>query len=95
MVYSSRRFVLSLAFCYFVLLFNSPFSIAITSLGEKRANLSAFRMFVRFRLVLFCPFPLPLGAWEGLRLVIAALSGIFTYLFFSYALYINHMYWSF
>ena len=29
----------------------SPFSIAITSLGEERANLSAFRMFVRFVLV--------------------------------------------
>ena len=26
----------------------SPFSIAITSLGEERANLSAFRTFVRF-----------------------------------------------
>ena len=26
----------------------SPFSIAITSLGEERANLSAFRMFDRF-----------------------------------------------
>ena len=29
----------------------SPFSIAITSLGEERANLSAFRTFVRFVLV--------------------------------------------
>ena len=29
----------------------SPFSIAITSLGEGRANLSAFRTFVRFVLV--------------------------------------------
>ena len=32
--------------CHFVLVFFSPFSIAITSLGEERANLSAFRMFV-------------------------------------------------
>ena len=31
--------------------FFSPFSIAITSLGEERANLSAFRTFVRFVLV--------------------------------------------
>ena len=31
----------------------SPFSIEITSLGEKRANLSAFRTFVRFALVWF------------------------------------------
>ena len=29
----------------------SPFSIAITSLGEERANLSVFRTFVRFVLV--------------------------------------------
>ena len=36
MVYSTRRFVLSLSLCYFVLVFFSPFSIAITSLGEER-----------------------------------------------------------
>ena len=35
----------------FFLVFFSPFSIAITSLGEERANLSAFRTFVRFVLV--------------------------------------------
>ena len=52
-VYSTTRFVLSLALCYFVLGFFSPFSIAITSLGEKRANPSAFRTFVRFALVWF------------------------------------------
>ena len=45
-VYSTRRFVLSLALCYFLLVFFSPFSIAITSLGEERANLDAFRAFV-------------------------------------------------
>ena len=70
MVYSTRRFVLCLTLCYFVLVFFSPLSIAITSLGEERANLSAFRMFVRFALVWFCLFPLPLGVWEGLRSVI-------------------------
>ena len=36
---------------FFVLAFFSPFSIAIASLGEERANLSAFRTFVRFVLV--------------------------------------------
>ena len=41
------------------LFFFSPFSIAITSLGEERANLSVFRTFVRFALVWFCLFPLP------------------------------------
>ena len=51
MVYSTRRFVVCLSVCHFVLVFFSPFSIAITSLGEERANLSAFRTFVRFVLV--------------------------------------------
>ena len=37
--------------CYFVLVFFSPFSIAISSLAEERANLRAFRTFVRFALV--------------------------------------------
>ena len=36
MVYSTRRFVLCLTLCYFVLVFFNPFSIAITSLGEER-----------------------------------------------------------
>ena len=63
------------------LCFFSPFSIAITSLGEERANLSAFRTFVRFVLVWICRFPLPLGIWEGLRFVIVALPGLFSYLF--------------
>ena len=51
MVYSTRRFVVCLSLCHFVLVFFSPFSIAITSLGEERANLSAFSAFVRFVLV--------------------------------------------
>ena len=51
-------------------MFFSPFSIAITSLGEERANLSAFRTFVRFALVRFCLFPFPLGVWERLRFLI-------------------------
>ena len=63
-------FVVCLSVCHFVLVFFSPFSIAITSLGEERANLSAFRTFV---LVWICRFPLPLGVWEGLRSVIVAL----------------------
>ena len=60
----------------------SPFSIAITSLGEERANLSAFRTSVRFVLVWICRFPLPLRVWEGLWFVIVALPGLFSYLFF-------------
>ena len=70
------HFVLVLLFFFF-----SPFSIAITSLGEEKANLGAFRTFVRFVLVWICRFPIPLGVWEGLRLVIVALPGLFSYLF--------------
>ena len=81
MVHSTRRFVLSLALCYFVLVFCRPFSTAIISLGEERANLSAFRTFVRFVLVWFCLFLLPFGVWEGLRFMILALPGLFSYLF--------------
>ena len=81
MVYSTERFVLSFALCHFVLVFFSHFSIAITSTGEERANLSAFCTFVRFALVWFCLFLLPLGVWEGLRLVIEALPKRFSYLF--------------
>ena len=61
----------------------SPFSIAIASLGEERANLSAFRTFVRFVLIWIIPFPLPLSVWEGLRFVIVALPGLFSYLFYT------------
>ena len=49
--YSTRRFVVCLSMYHFVLVFFSPFSIAITSLREERANLSAFTTFVRFVLV--------------------------------------------
>ena len=70
-----------LTLCYFVLVFFSPFSIAITSLGEERANLSDFRTFVRFVLVWFYRFLLPLGVWKGLRFVIVALPGLSFYFF--------------
>ena len=53
----------------------------ITSLGEKRANLSVFRTFVRFVLVWICRFSLPLGVWEGLQFVTVALPDLFSYLF--------------
>ena len=84
MVYSSRRFVLSLALCYFALVFFRPFSVAINSLGEENANLSAFRTFVPSALVWFCLLPLPLRVWEGLRPVIVALPGLFSYPFHSF-----------
>ena len=76
-----RDDLLCFPLCYFVLEYFSPFSIAITSLGEERANLRPFRTFVRFALVWFCLFPLPLGVWEGLWFVIVALPGLFYYFF--------------
>ena len=86
--YSTRRFVLSLALCYFVFVFLVVFSIAITSLGEERANLIAFRTFVRFALVWFCLFPLHLGVWDGLWLVIVALPVLFSYHFFTISVFV-------
>ena len=62
-------------------MFFSPFSLANTLLGEERANLGAFRTFVRFVLVWFCRFPFPLGVWEGLRFVIVVFPGLFSYSF--------------
>ena len=82
LIYSTRRFVVCLSMCHFVLVFFSPFSIAITSLGEERAFLSIFRSFVWFVLVWICRFPPTLGVWEGLRFVIMAFPGLFSYLFF-------------
>ena len=67
---------------FYIIYCDVSFSIAITSLGEERANLSALRTFVRFALVWFCLFPLPFGVWEGLQLVIMALPGLFSYLFY-------------
>ena len=74
-VCSTRRFVVCRSVCHFVLVFFNPFSIAIASLGEERASLSAFRAFVRFVLVWICGYPLPLGVWKELRFVIVALPG--------------------
>ena len=63
--YSTRRFVVCLSVCHFVLVFFSPFSIAITSLVEERANLSAFPTFVRFVLVWIVGFLFLLGSGKG------------------------------
>ena len=65
MVYSTRRFVVCLSMCHFVLVYFSPFSIAITSLGEERANLSAFRTFVDLCLFGFVGFLFLLGSGKG------------------------------
>ena len=58
MVYSTRRLFYVLACVILFFMFFSPFSIAITLLGEERASLGAFRAFLWFALVRFSP---PLG----------------------------------
>ena len=63
MVYSTRRFVVCLSVCHFVLVFFNPFSIAINSLGEERANLSAF--FYGLCLFRFVGFLFLLGSGKG------------------------------
>ena len=66
--------------CFLVLLL-----LRLPRLGKReRANFSAFRTFVRFVLVWICRFPLPLGVWDGLRFVIGALPGLFSYLFLTF-----------
>ena len=65
MVYSTRQLVLHLVLCYFILVFFSHFSIAIATLGEERANLSAFHMFVQLHLFGFVCFLLLLVSGMG------------------------------
>ena len=56
--------------------------LRLPRLGKRdRAYLSAFRTFVRFVVVWICWFPLPLRVWKGLRFVIVALPGFFSYFF--------------
>ena len=59
---SPMSYLMSFRSCGF-----SPFSIGITctSRGEERANLSAFRTFVRFVLVWICRFPFLLVSGKG------------------------------
>ena len=63
--------------CFSVLL-----ALRLPRLGKRELILVLFRTFVRFVLIWICRFPLPLGVWEGLRFVIVALPGLFSYPFF-------------
>ena len=68
-VYSTRRFVVCLSGCHFVPVFFSPFSIAITSLGEERererANLVLFVCLFGLCLFRFVGFLFLLGSGKG------------------------------
>ena len=76
-----------LTFCYFVVystgdLFHVlPCVILFLRFSVLLANLSDLRTFVQFVLVWICRFLLPLGVWEGLRLVIVTLPELFSYIF--------------
>ena len=65
MVYSTRRFVVCLSVCPFVLLFFSPFSIAITSLGERELILMLFVCLFDLCLFGFVGFLFLLGSGKG------------------------------
>ena len=71
-VYSTRRFVLSLASCLFFC-FSVLLALRLPRLGKREIILV---LFVCFAFVWFCLF-----VWEGLRLVIKALPGLFSYHF--------------
>ena len=64
--------------CFSVLL-----ALRLPRLGNRELILVLFVRFFEFVLVLICRFPLPLDVWEGLRLVIVALPGLFSYFFFN------------
>ena len=84
MVYSKRRFILSFALCYFVLVFFSPFSIAITSLGEeKELILVRFVRLFNLRLFGFVSFLFLLVSGKGWACDCGS-SWTFLFLFFSW-----------
>ena len=59
----------------FVLVFSVLFSIVTTSLGEEGLFVD---LFVYFAYVNLCPFSLPLGIRDWLRLVIVTLRGCYS-----------------
>ena len=79
---------IALLFCSCV--FSVLLALRLPRLGkreEERVSLCAVCTFVRFAHVWFCMFPLPLNVWEGLRFVIVALPGLFSYPFFFFIVY--------
>ena len=62
--------------CFSVLL-----ALRLPRLGKRELILVLFERLFDFCLFGFCRFPLPLSVWEGLRFVIVALPGLFSYHF--------------
>ena len=81
MVYSTRRFVLCLTLCYFVLVFTVLLAVRLPRLGKRELVLVLFVRLFDLRLFGFVCF-LFLGFWEGVRFVIVALSELVVYPFF-------------
>ena len=73
MVFTVRRFILSLVLLFVLVLF----SIVITSLREERASLNASRVFVCLSCMRYVlSFSLPLGVGGRLWIAIVALPGL-------------------
>ena len=64
-----------------LLRFSILLALRLPRLGKRGLILVLFVRLFDLSLFGFCLFPLLLGVWEGLRLVIVALPGIFSYLF--------------
>ena len=62
--------------CFSVLL-----ALRLPRLGKRELILVLFVRLIDLCLFAFFRFSLPLGVWEGLRFVIVALPGLFSYLF--------------
>ena len=62
--------------CFSVLL-----ALRLPRLGKRELILVLIVRLFDLRLFGFYLFPLPLGVWEGLRFVIVALPGLFSFLF--------------
>ena len=82
-VCSAGRFVVGLSMCRFVLVFFGPFVAVASLVGGWEGWSWCFSCVCSVVLVWVCRFPLPLRIWEGLRFVIVALPGLFSYLFSS------------
>ena len=67
--------------CFSVLLV-----LRLPRLGKRELILALFVRLFGLCFFWICRFPLPLGVWEGLRVVLVALLGLFSYLFF----YLQH-----
>ena len=89
-VYSTRRFVLSLASVILFLYFSVLLALRLPRLGKRELSLVLF--ICLFDLRFFFLFPLPLCVWDRLRLVIVALPGPLTLFCFIYSLHFNSYY---